>query len=750
MARARMLAILVLLIDLGCGGGVGSDEGSGSDASVEGSPADSVVEAPVETSTSPIRAEFEAVARALEEGASAYFGRRIRDRFLTELGVPGLLPARELLLQERLALEHVKLGEVDLAIEALDLARELADTDPRLTSALPRLLLTEGILHLRKGQIENGLDRGNPDGSTFPTPDGGVHAVAGPATHARDAWARYVTLEPDALEGHWFLNLAHMALGTYPDGVDPRLRLPSASLASGFEVGRFRDVAGSVGVDALTLAGGVIVEDFDRDGDLDIFTTTVDPRGSAILFRNRGDGTFEDQSEAAGVSDQLGGLNCVAGDVNGDGYMDVVILRGGSLFEAGRIRNSLLLNQGDGTFVDATHEAGLAEPAYPTQTACFLDIDLDGDLDLYVGNESRRDRFPTGDYPSQLFENLGDGTFVDVAAAAGVTNDRVSKGVAAGDYDDDGDIDIYCANLGGNRLYQNNGDGTFTDVAGEAGVSEPTGHASVTWFFDVDNDRDLDLFVAAHEARLEEVAASYFGLAHEGGSLYLYRNNGDGTFTDVAGDLGLDAPLLPLGGNFGDLDHDGWLDLALATGAPDFRTLTPNVTYRNHDGRGFQDVTTAMGTGNLQKGYGVAFGDLDNDGDQDLYQALGGMMGIDRAVNACYENPGHGHHHLVVELQGAVSNRIGYGARIAVTVRRPDGSLRTLHRAVGSVSSFGGSPVRQEIGLGDAVAVIAVEVRWPGSATGSRYEDVPLDAAVRIVEGEPGLEPLVLSPARFP
>jgi hypothetical protein len=157
--------------------------------------------------------------------------------------------------------------------------------------------------------------------------------------------------------------------------------------------------------------------------------------------------------------------------------------------------------------------------------------------------------------------------------------------------------------------------------------------------------------------------------------------------------------------------------------------------FRNEGGRRFQDVTTSGGFGQLQKGHGVAFGDIDNDGDQDVLHQLGGFFPGDRFRNALFRNPGHANRFLVVDPVGTRSNRDGYGARIRVEVEGDDGR-REIHRAVGSVSSFGGSPRRQEIGLGKATRIVRLEVAWPASGTVDTFTDVPLDAAIRVTEGE--------------
>jgi hypothetical protein len=175
----------------------------------------------------------------------------------------------------------------------------------------------------------------------------------------------------------------------------------------------------------------------------------------------------------------------------------------------------------------------------------------------------------------------------------------------------------------------------------------------------------------------------------------------------------------------------------------------PNVLLVNDRGLRFLDGTTAAGLGHLQKGHGVAFADLDQDGDQDLVNQLGGFYPGDDFADALFENPGHGNAFLVVELSGVESNRSGYGARLRVVIETPQGS-RELHRAVGSVSSAGGAPRRQELGLGDATRIAELRVTWPASGRVQTFTDVPLDARVRVTEDSDELERLPYSTLRFP
>ncbi|MHC4711025.1 MAG: FG-GAP repeat domain-containing protein, partial [Planctomycetota bacterium] len=571
----------------------------------------------------PQRPEFEAIARTLYEGTNTYLGLATIDRMRETLADPQLGDQLRLDTRGRLVLKLLQAGRVDDAVTEMEDLFAWATSRPE-TARMVGLHRLRGLTYLRKAEIANCVERHNAQCCIFPLTGGGLHDVRDPAADAQASFEKLLQLSSGDLKARWLLNVSAMALGDWPEGLAANRVIPPKAFASDYEIGRFPDVAPELGIDTFNLCGGVIVEDFDNDGHLDIVTSTFDPAGPLTFYRATGDGRYEDRSAAARADDQLGGLNIVGADYDNDGDEDVLILRGAWLFDDGQIRNSLLRNDG-GTFTDVTRTVGLAEPARPTQAAAWGDFDNDGDLDLYVGNESRPRHHPQGDYPGQLFLNAGGGSFTDVALQAGVTNDRYCKGVAAGDYDNDGDLDLYLSNVGPNRLYRNEGDGTFSDVAAAAGVTEPEWRSFACWFFDYDNDGRLDLFVVAYQASIADLAAEALDLPHQAAYPRLYRNRGNGTFEDVTEAAGLRRVLLPMGANFGDLDNDGWLDMYLSTGDPDYQSLMPNIMLRNDAGRRFQDVTTSGGFGHLQKGHGVAFADLDRDGDQDIYHQLGGF-----------------------------------------------------------------------------------------------------------------------------
>jgi tetratricopeptide (TPR) repeat protein len=612
-------------------------------------------------------------------------------------------------------------GEMSKAIEQWETAYRMASSDA--PEMLPSLEESLGILYLHAAEMENGIYTNPGDRCLFPMSPALRYEQTANSEKAVQHFLKYLATQPDSLEAQWMLNLAEMTLGNYPAGVPPRYLLAPSLFTSAESIGRFTDVAPAAGLNLFAMSSGVVVDDFDNDGLLDVVTSSLDSCAPMHYFHNDGDGTFSDRTAAAGLSGQLGGLNLIAADYNNDGCLDVLVLRGA--WEQIGQRKSLLRNNCDGTFTDVTKESGLALPATNTQSAAWADINNDGLLDLFVVNESG---------PAQLFLNKGDGTFQDISHAAGIDRAAFSKGVAAADYDGDGYVDFYVSNRGvTNLLYHNNHDGTFTDVAARAGVPG-TGMSFATWFFDYDNDGWPDIYVNSFYPSVDETMRTYLGLPHNAGTVKLYKNLGDGTFLDVTKETGLDKVFMPMGGNFGDLDNDGYPDIYLGTGSPSYVSLVPNVLLHNKEGKSFVDITASSGTGELHKGHGVAMADLDNDGNLDILTSIGGAVPGDSHVFRLFENPGNGNDWIVLRLVGVKANRSAIGARIKVTVQNEGQGTRDIYSTVGSQSSFGGSPLRQHIGLGKSAQIRRIEIRWPGNPAPQVFSNVSKDQFIEIKE----------------
>jgi hypothetical protein len=631
-----------------------------------------------------------------------------------------LEPGTQLQAQMALAQMFAYQGKMAESIAQWEAALHTASKNS--PEMLPQLQESLGIAYFHKSEMENEAYRTPGDRCLFPPQHPVSYRTTADSQKTIEFLLQYLTGKPNDLEVKWLLNLAYMTLGKYPAGVPQKYLISPSAFESKEAVGRFHDVAPAVGLDSFSMAGGVIVDDFENHGLLDVVTSSYDMCEPLHYFHNNGDGTFTERGKEAGLADQLGGLNLLQADYNNDGCMDILVLRGAWQFP---MQPSLLKNNCDGTFTDVTQHSGLADRIAGTQTAAWADIDNDGWIDLFIGNEQG---------PAMLYRNKGDGTFEDISHSAGIDTSSINKGVVAADYDNDGYVDFYVSNIAGNNLlYHNNHDRTFTEVGKQAGVQEPwTSFAA--WFFDYDNDGWPDLFVTSYYISVDESIRSYLRMPRNAETLKLYRNKGDGTFEDVTARTGLDRVFMPMGANFGDIDNDGFLDIYLATGNPTYGSLVPNVLLRNKEGKSFVDVTASSGTGELHKGHGVAFADIDRDGDEDLFAETGGATPGDAHAFRLFENPGNGNDWINLKLVGVKTNRAAIGARIKVTVENQGHGQRSIYRTVGSGGSFGASPLEQHIGLGKSARITEIGVWWPVSNTRQVFSNVGKNQFLEIKE----------------
>ncbi len=639
-----------------------------------------------------------------------------QDTTVAPANVPSVLQAR-LLLAELYAYH----GKMAPSIEQLKLGLTLAQTyAPSVESLFQRMI---GAAYLHLSEMENGTYHSTGTQGIFPPTPGEHYAKADESRQAIQYLSAVLAREPDDYEVRWLLNVAYSTLGLYPEKVPPAQLIPPSVFQSPENVGRFQDIAAAAGIDAFLLAGGVVVDDFDNDGLLDIVASSMGACDPLHFYHNNGDGTFTDRAAQAGLGDQFGGLNFVETDYNNDGCMDILVLRGGWEFP---MRKSLLRNNCDGTFTDVTEQSGLGKTVTETNSAVWADIDNDGYLDLFIANEKS---------PSQLFRNRGDGTFEDISHAAGIDNSKFSKGVTAADYDNDGYVDFYVSNLdGANYLYHNNHDGTFTDIAKQAGVQAP-GTGFATWFFDYDNDGWPDLLVTSYPSfSVDEVLRSYLQKPFHVDTMKLYRNRHDGSFEDVTAQVNLNKVFIPMGANFGDVDNDGFLDIYLGVGQPSYSAILPHVLLKNDGGKSFSDITASSGTGDMHKGHGISFADLFRTGHEDIVANFGGAVPGDRHNLRVFHNPGNDNDWINIRLVGVKSNRAAIGARITVTVENEGKGRRTIVRTVGYGSSFGSNPLEQHIGLGHAARILSLDIWWPATDARQHFAPVGKDEFLLIKE----------------
>lgn len=542
---------------------------------------------------------------------------------------------------------------------------------------------------------------------------------------------------------------------------------------------QFTDIAPSAGItfrhtngksgryyflETVASGGGFI--DYDGDGDLDVYLLNgaaipgfvPDQPLSSILYRNDGDGSFTDVTVQAGVDNAGGyGMGLAVADYDNDGDDDLFVTNYGA--------NILYRNQGDGTFRDVTARANLTVPRNPTfsTSAAFLDYDRDGHLDLYVcayvefdfeaNRRCSRDGIQSYCGPDiyegaadLLYRNNGDGSFTDVSAEAGIANpDGKGLGVVGGDYDGDGWTDIFVANdLTPDFLYRNNGDGTFTDMALLAGVAygeDGVARAGMgVDMGDYDRNGSPDIYV------------TNFSLEPNS----LHRNNGNSTFTETTFGAGVGNPtllFLGFGTAFKDFDHDGWLDIFAANGhvIDNISLFDPTITYaqtnqlfRNEGDGVFTDVSPEAGPSfQVERVHrGAAFGDVDNDGDIDVLVTTvndvplllrndgingrgaggaagvtgtgegGGSDGSDGAGGSDGGSDGAGQPgpaSLLVATEGVRSNRNGIGARVTVITD----AVRQSREIRSAYSYLAANDLRAHFGLGAHAGADSIIVDWP-------------------------------------
>jgi|GEM_PF-514197 len=516
----------------------------------------------------------------------------------------------------------------------------------------------------------------------------------------------------------WNLRLAYLALhGTYPGELAPRYTISIAYPPSPSAV-HFSDIAEATGVAKRDRGRGIAWGDFDRDGFLDLFTVGI--QTSHGLYLQRGE-KFLSANESAGFHDTRGGWSAIAADYDSDGDLDLYVTR--DAWEGGA-SNSLYENDGQAHFDDRAVAAGVDDPA-DSFTAAWGDVDADGWLDLYVA-----DGITGSKAANKLFLNSGSGHFSEKAGERGIDDRSKSLGVAFGDYDSDGDLDLYVANVAGpNRLYRNDGK-RFAEIAVSAGVNRPSSGSYVPFFFDSDNDGDLDLFVSAmayYEDFIESAtstATSYRSRAH------LYRNDGGDRFHEHAAESGLARAFGAMGAGFGDVDSDGMIDIYLANGGPIMARFEPNALFV-HRGDTYIDVAADAGVDNLGKGHGVAFADYDADGDLDFYVGLGGHYPGDLWPNSLYRNEGVPSHWLSIILQGREPNRNAVGAQVVLY------SGDHMQRAeIHSGGGFGSSDsFALEFGLAARTRVDSLHIFWPSGRT-EQHGPLEVDRIHRFTEAK--------------
>jgi len=564
----------------------------------------------------------------------------------------------------------------------------------------------------------------------------------------RELGACYYHLGDYAEAAHWFYEalqvrnnavdqwLLHVALGRVSG---PRPPLPSSAVFPAAELTidpanppllAFEEISELVGIHQRNGNGTCAWGDIDGDGDLDLI---VAGSGTFIRVYRNDDGKFTDVTEDVGLGHAPSGYSLNLIDYDNDGWLDLFISMNGW----NGPYPDMLFHNDHGRFVNVSKRSGADDPGSGF-VSLWADLDNDGWLDLVVANGVLQDGSVT-----QIYRNNHDGTFTNVTKTAGLDEPPSygAIGIALSDYDKDGRVDILIngRELAPDRLYHNDGNWRFTEVAKKAGVVQPPHNGFVCFIFDYNNDGWPDILttsLAPWEATVEGLKKGYAPASaravHPDASR-LFRNNGNGTFTDVTFESKLYYPTGTMGAGVADLDNDGHIDIYLGTGDPQMSRLEPNHLFRNNGNGTFSDLTNYVGfarPGN--KGHGVGFADIDDDGDLDIFAQLGGHYPGDHTYNALYRNlKGNQNNWLEVDLRGVKSNRFAVGAQL--TVRAGD---LLVYREVKGSEGFGATnPYRQHFGLAKKVQIDSLEIRWPSGAR-HRFENIGVNQVIAVREDE--------------
>jgi len=455
----------------------------------------------------------------------------------------------------------------------------------------------------------------------------------------------------------------------------------------------FTDVTESYGLDITAQASSATFGDFNNDGCVDIYVTSglfgyTTDADSDILYKNNCQGHFEDVSTDSSIFDNFHTTGVAWGDYNNDGFADIYVSTYGFLFftklelewklEDWKYEpNILYRNNGDGTFTNVSHGAGVlgiancpiqGEVSSSGRTTtnlkanwqpAWFDYNNDEKTDLYVSNEAT---------VNVLYKNNGDGTFEDVTEKAGLCLNHSTHGVAIGDYNNDGYMDIYTTGTQNNLLWKNNGDGTFSQVAESAGVSNTGFLGWGTGFLDFNNDGFLDIYSINGSSDNTSIKADYSIKTDK-----LYQNKGDGTFEDVTKVMGISGNDLKTFGAFADYNNDGFTDIFIISDS-------------------------------------------------------GAIKGTDD-ISRLYRNMPNGNNWITIKLQGTSSNRDALGAKIILETDKG----KQYREVVSGGSLLSQNSLWQTFGLGKTKIINSVEIQWPSGIV-QKLENIEVNQIIKIVE----------------
>ena len=639
--------------------------------------------------------------------------------------------------RERRALDHLAAAEGMLAAQRSVPSHVVNEIHFRL-----------GLAWLRLGETQNCVLNPNADHCILPIRPGGFHTLPEGSRQAIPYFQAVLdntaAEERLRLSARWLLNIAYMTLGQYPERVPPAHRIPPKAFESQAAFPRWVNVAPALGLDTFSLSGGAVADDFDGDGYLDFFVSTSDLTGQLRFFRNGGDGTLRtgprrptstgywvDSTWCKPTTTTTATSTCSSCAELGSASMASIPIRC-----CGMRAMVLSSTRPLPPVWDRTTTRPKPPPGATTISTA-----------ISTSTSAMKPPRPSSP-PANSFKTKATAPSPMWLPPPALTNTPTPKqsfgatttGTAGRIYM----CPISDSPTGSTTIKATAPSGMWLPLP----ASSPLGPASQPGFGTSTTTVTSTCSSLHTRPPLPTSPPRIWAISVSVEQARLYRGDGQGGFADVSQDRHLAQPTKPMGANFGDVDHDGFLDVYLGTGDTDYAELMPNVLYWNQAGQRFADVTFASGLGHLQKGHGVVFADVDHDGDVDLFEQMGGAYRGDGFADVLYENPGFGHGWLAVEVVGVESNRSGIGTQLRVDVVE-GGQRRSLYRWVGSGGSFGGNPLRQYVGLGSAERVAQLVVFWPQSDREQVFDEVPSNAIIRVTEGRDQLEILALPAFKF-
>ena len=516
---------------------------------------------------------------------------------------------------------------------------------------------------------------------------------------------------------NWSLNILHQLKGSYPQGLSEEQLILFEDKQEVEGILGMQNITQEAGLgESLTQAGGVIMDDFNQDGFLDLLASDMGLKGQLRYFINDGKGKFQDHTISSGLMGYFSGVNLVQTDYNNDGLLDFFVTRGGGYGSVGLIPNSLFRNNGDDTFSEVTKEAGLYS-RHPTTTATWVDVNNDGWLDLFVGNDD------SSGIPlySELYLNKQNGSFSNITKISGLMFRESVQDACWLDFDQDGNLDLFIAiGDGADLLFQNNSKAESSKISFSRvnlDLFDNYKYTLACQTKDLNNDGWDDLVLDVGYA--EGVKAG----------LKFLINDKKGNFVEWPAPNKLFEKNTPNTFQFWDMNNDGEEEISFAQ-----PFLNPNQTYINQGAMNFMEGTYASGLNYLPTTHAFAIGDIDLDGDQDLYMATGGVVVGERYPNQLYENKGSENNWLIVKLIGRKANKLAIGAKVCVTLES-EGKEKKIYRSVHTSANVGASSLQLEIGLAKADTIKIIEVKWPGSGSVQQFHNLEANNFYSITEG---------------